>query len=94
MKDEYDFSKGEVGKYAGKIRPLRRGDFVWLERDGERKKAMVVLASENGMSIAVMWGDGLFLGYAGTMPLLRDEAGVYHDLAQMLPVKVEREERR
>jgi hypothetical protein len=70
---------------------MKRGDFVWIEYDGQRKQAMVTLASENEDSLMVMWGDGMLGGYCGMMPLLR-ENGEYRDLVEGKPVKVERAE--
>lgn len=57
---------------------VKRGDFVWIEREGQRVQAMVVLASENQDSLMLMF-DAMFQGYAGMMPLLRED-GVYRDL--------------
>jgi uncharacterized membrane protein len=67
---------------------MKRGDHVWIERDGQKVRAMVTLASPNGDSLMVMF-DALFHGYAGMMPLLR-ENGEYCDLVEGKPVKVER----
>ena len=62
---------------------MKRGDHVELQtEDGERICAFVVLASQNNLSIAVMF-DGLFRGYVSMMPLLREQAdapGHYRDL--------------
>jgi hypothetical protein len=66
---------------------MKQGDIVWLERDGHKKRAAVIMASENGNSIAVQWEDGLFCGYAGMMPLLRTN-GEYRDLIENKPVTV------
>jgi hypothetical protein len=68
---------------------MKRGDFVWIEYDGQRKQAMVTLASENEDSLMVMWGDGMLGGYCGMMPLLR-ENGVYRDLIEGKWVRVEK----
>jgi len=67
---------------------MKRGDFVWIERDGQRERAMVTLASENGNSLMVMF-DAMFHGYVGMMPLLR-EGGVYRDLFEGKTLKVEK----
>lgn len=66
---------------------MKRGDFVWIERGPMRMKAMVVLASGNGVSLMVMF-DGMFCGYVGSMPLLKHDDGVYYDLMEERPVKV------
>jgi hypothetical protein len=66
---------------------MKRGDFIWIERGEVKMKAMVVLASSNEGSLMVMF-DGMFCGYVGSMPLLRDEAGVYRDLIEQRPVTV------
>lgn len=71
---------------------MKRGDYVWIERDGQRVQAMVTLASPNGKSLMVMF-DAMFHGYAGTMPLSLDETGEYRDLMTDQPVKVTRIER-
>jgi hypothetical protein len=68
---------------------VKRGDFVWIEHGEELMQAMVTLASDNAVSLMVMF-DGMFCGYAGAMPLLRDDAGVYRDLTEGRPVKVEK----
>ena len=65
----------------------KRGDFIWVEYEGERKKAMIVLASPCGGSLMVMF-DGLCGGFVGMMPLLRDEAGRYHELVRDRIVEV------
>lgn len=69
---------------------MKRGDYVWIERNGQRVQAMVTLASPNGKSLMVSF-DAMFHGYAGTMPLLQDEAtGEYTDLMEGHLVKVTR----
>lgn len=70
---------------------MRRGDFVWMESGPLRMKAMVALASENEDSLMLMF-DGLFNGYAGWMPVLRED-GVYRDLINLKPVTIEKIER-
>jgi hypothetical protein len=67
---------------------MKRGDFVEIECDGEKKKAMIVLASDNAVSLMVMF-NGMFCGYVGMMALLRQD-GVYVDLYQHKPMKVEK----
>ena len=66
---------------------MKRGDYVWIERGEVKMKAMVVLASENEHSLMVMF-DGMFCGYVGSMPLLKDDKGVYRGLMCSLPVTV------
>jgi hypothetical protein len=51
---------------------FKRGDFVQLSAGGRTVKAMVVLASGNG--VALMF-DGMLLGHLGMMPVLRNEQG-------------------
>lgn len=67
---------------------MKHGDYVWIEREGQRVGAMVTLASENEDSLMVMF-DALFHGYAGMMPLLRVD-GVYRDLINGWEIEVER----
>jgi hypothetical protein len=66
---------------------MKWGDTVWIEREGLRVRAEVVLASDNEDSLMLMF-DAMFHGYAGMMALLR-ENGVYRDLIEGKPVKVE-----
>jgi hypothetical protein len=65
---------------------LKRGDFVTLSLGDERMNAMVVMASPNEDSLAVMF-DGIFAGYVQLMPLLRED-GMYHDLLAGRIIKV------
>lgn len=66
---------------------MKRGDFVWIERDGRRIRGMILLAAENENSLMVMF-DGTFFGYVSMLPLLRED-GEYRDLIQGQPVTVE-----
>jgi hypothetical protein len=70
---------------------LKRGDFIRVECEGDRHRAMVVLASQNGDSLMVMF-DGFCGGFVGMMPLLRDAAGRFHELVADRIVEVSREE--
>jgi hypothetical protein len=66
---------------------LKAGDLVWIETDAneewpqQREEAVVVLASPNGNF------EALFHGYAGTMPLLKED-GEYRDLIRGQVVRV------
>jgi hypothetical protein len=51
----------------------------------------VLLASENGASLMLSFDGVLHAGgglYPGSMPVLRDNAGVYRDLMNGLPVGI------
>jgi len=71
---------------------VKRGDFVWIERGDQRVKAMVVLASENGRSLLLQF-DAFFRtasggGFAGVMPVLEEDDGVYYDIVEHEPVRI------
>lgn len=68
---------------------MKRGDFVWIERGGQKVQAMVTLASDNGDSLMAMF-DAMFHGYVRMMPLLRKD-GVYRDLINGFEVTVEKQ---
>jgi hypothetical protein len=70
----------------------QRGDFVRLSSGDRRIRAMVMLASPNGRSL-VLGFEGLFRGHLGMMPVLQDEAGVYHTVFTDAVVEIERLER-
>ncbi len=62
---------------------FKTGQSVTITCDGRSLPATVLLASENGMSLALSFDAALWAGdgmYAGTMPVLRDDDGVYRDL--------------
>lgn len=66
---------------------LQRGHFVELTYDGRTVDAMVVHASSNGRSIAVMF-DAMLGPWAGGMALLQHDDGTWHDLmSQLVDVK-------
>lgn len=66
--------------------PLRRGHFVNVTLDGRTVPAMVVVASGNAHSIAVMF-DALLGGYAGMMPVLWVDDH-YEDLVERRRIEV------
>jgi hypothetical protein len=70
---------------------LRRGDYVWMERDGERMQAFVAYEGHEagGQSLIVMF-DGMFCRYVGMMPLGLDDDGVFRDLMGKKPINVEK----
>lgn len=72
--------------------PLKRGDFVKATYDGRTVEAMVTLASSNGRSLVIMWGDGMLGGHAGMMPISCDESGCY-SLIEGEPIKLTKIER-
>lgn len=55
-------------------------------------EAFVTLASSNEQSLMVMF-DGMFMGYVGMMPLLKEKSGPYRDLVKGREVKVTKTER-
>ena len=57
---------------------MKAGDEVVLHFGDQQIDATVVIASTNQDSIALAF-DGIFGGYVGVMPLLRQD-GVYRDL--------------
>lgn len=65
---------------------MKSGEFVWIERGNVKMQALIVLASDNEVSLMVMF-NGMFCGYVGMMPLLM-EGGIYRDLHTGLPVRV------
>jgi hypothetical protein len=72
---------------------MKRGDFVWIGSGNQRIKAMVVLASENGRSLMLMF-DAFFRtpsggGFAGMMPVLQEDDGIYYDLWEHEPVEIQ-----
>jgi len=64
---------------------MKRGDFVMITCAGQTKRAMVLLASPNGASVMLGFEGTMYARggiYYGSMPVLRDDDGVYRDLAQ------------
>ena len=70
---------------------IRRGSFVTLRNGDQAMEAMVVLASPNEDSLALMFdgafrvGDGMLIG---SMALLRTD-GVYRDILTGTPIIVD-----
>lgn len=71
--------------------PLRRGDFVTITGGGKTMEAMVGIASENGVSLVVLF-DGMITGHVGAMPLLKD-GETYRSIMDNTIVTIERKER-
>lgn len=62
---------------------LRKGDLVTAVYGERSVEARVILASENGRSIAIAWDDGMLGGHLGMMPILQDAVtGEYHSLIE------------
>lgn len=63
---------------------FKRGDFVYVTvENGPTIKAMVVLASGNGRSLAIMYDGALPTGGGmaiGMLPILQDDDGTYRSL--------------
>jgi hypothetical protein len=53
---------------------MKRGDFVIVTAEGKTLEAMVVLASSNGRSLALMY-DGILAGFVSMMPVLQNANG-------------------
>ena len=69
---------------------LKKGEEIVLEHEGREVTAFVLMASENGKSLAVAF-DAMLGGYVGMMPILfNDEAGEYQDLAIGKPVLIKK----
>ena len=67
---------------------MKKGDKVKLTcSHGLSVEAEIILASGNEASL-MLWFEGIFLGYVGMMPVLR-ENGVYRELITCQPVTVE-----
>lgn len=76
--------------------PLATGDRVLVSAHGQtRVPATVVLASENGRSLMLMFPGGLFRvaggAYIGYMPVLQYDDGHWTELVNGREVVVERE---
>ncbi len=76
-----------------------RGDFVRITyADNPPTEGMVLIASPNGDSLMLGFDGTLRTAkggiYFGMLPVLRDEAGVYRDLARGDPVTIEPREAR
>jgi hypothetical protein len=76
---------------------LRVGDTVRVSAHGTTKEAVVVVASQNGRSIAVEFDGGLFWpsaagAYVGFMPLLQQDDGTWIELINQTPITVTRED--
>ena len=66
--------------------PFKRGDFVDVTYDGRTVKAMVTLASGDGRSLFIQWGDDMLSGHCGEMPILQQDDGIYYSLMENQPV--------
>jgi hypothetical protein len=60
-------------------RVLREGDEVTIRIRGVSAKGRVELASPNGRSLIVTF-EGILGGYAGGIPVLREEDGAYRSV--------------
>lgn len=58
----------------------KKGERVIAYCEGRRVEAVVTLVSPNGRSLVIEWDDGMLAGYAGKMPIWREEDGRYVDL--------------
>ena len=76
---------------------MKRGDFVRVEHLGEHRRALVLLASPNGRSLALAIGAVLdeaagTASYEGSLAVLLDDDGVYRELFSGEPVTIEVEQ--
>ncbi len=69
----------------------KTGDLVWISSDDLRIAGVVQLASGNSASLMLGFNT-ILRGHAGSMPVLRDDAGVYRSIMDSLPVALERRE--
>jgi len=58
---------------------LQTGDRVEIQYRGRTVEGVVKMASENGRSLFLEF-EALLGGYAGSMPVLGEDDGVYRDL--------------
>lgn len=71
---------------------FKAGQDVVITCDGNSLAAKVTLASDNGRSLMLSFDAALWSGagmYAGQMPVLRDDDGVYHELMSGHEVSIE-----
>jgi|SRR5215471_3297650 len=84
MKDEYDFSNSERGKFfrpgaALKRRePFKTNDLVWIGCDDRTVEGWIILASGNSVSLMLGF-EAILDGHVGMMPVLLEE-GVYRSI--------------
>lgn len=70
----------------------RRGQFVRVTYCGKTLEAMITLASPNGRSLMLCFDGVLYANggaYPGAMPVLKGEDGVYRDIVNYQPVRIE-----
>jgi hypothetical protein len=59
---------------------MKTGDPVTITCNGQTIDGVILLASQNGRSLA-LWFDGMLDGQVGGMPVLQDHDGDYRSLA-------------
>lgn len=70
---------------------FRTGERVWITCEDRRVEGTIVLASDNGRSLALGF-EAILAGHVGMMPVLRDEDGTYRTLIGATEVGIERVE--
>jgi hypothetical protein len=70
------------------MKQLGEGDFIRLTCGDRTVEATVLLASPNGRSLMLAF-DALLDGHLGMMPVLQDEAGVYHAIVTDTVIEIE-----
>lgn len=70
---------------------FKKDDIVIVTYEGRTVTAAVTLASPNGRSLMIAWGDGMLGGHCGMMPIL-EEGGGYWSLIEGKPVTLKAHE--
>ena len=68
---------------------LQKGDHVKIQFSGQLLEGSVILASENGRSLALAF-EGIMGGYVAMMPVLLEEDGIFRDLVTGREVEIEK----
>jgi hypothetical protein len=73
----------------------RTGDRITIKHRGRDVPGRIELASDNQLSLFISWDafahDAMIAGCLGSMPLLRDPAGIYRCLMNGQPVEIAKE---
>lgn len=68
---------------------FRRHDRVWITCGCITVPGMILLASENSVSLMLGF-DGMLEGHLGAMPVLRHDDGKYRSIVNDVEVRIER----
>jgi hypothetical protein len=73
---------------------LRTGDAIIIRWQGTQVPGRIMIASDNERSLFIEWDvfatEAMIAGCIGSMPVLRDDAGVYRCLMNDEPIEIER----